>query len=68
MQIVKNTVVSMGVELFEIDGTLIERSAQPLVYLHGGYDNIFPVVEQAIEGRRPGDTLKVRLEPGGGLW
>ena len=63
MQITKNTVVSMDVALFDIDGTLIEQSEELLDYLHGGYDNIFPVVEQALEGHRPGDTLKLRLEP-----
>lgn len=63
MQIAKNTVVSMDIELFDINGTLIERSEEPLVYLHGGYDNIFPMVEQTLEGHKIGDALKVRLEP-----
>lgn len=53
----------MDIELSDINGTLVERSEQPLVYLHGGYDNIFPMVEQTLEGHKIGDALKVRLEP-----
>lgn len=53
----------MDIELSDIDGKLIERSEDALVYLHGGYDNIFPVVEGALEGHRAGDTLKLRLDP-----
>jgi FKBP-type peptidyl-prolyl cis-trans isomerase SlyD len=63
MQIAKNTVVSMDVELSDIQGNLIEGSEEPLTYLHGGYDNIFPVIEAALEGHHVGDKLKVRLEP-----
>ncbi len=63
MKIAKNTVVCIDIEMSDIHGSLIERSEEPLVYLHGGYDNIFPVVEEALEGRLAGDTLKVRLEP-----
>jgi FKBP-type peptidyl-prolyl cis-trans isomerase SlyD len=63
MKIAKNTVVAMDIELSDIHGNLIERSEDPLVYLHGGYDNIFPVVEDALEGHLAGDALKVRLEP-----
>lgn len=53
----------MDIELSDINGTLVERSEEPLVYLHGGYDNIFPMVEQTLEGHKIGDALKVRLEP-----
>ena len=63
MLIAKDTVVSLDIELSDIHGNLIERSEEPLVYLHGGYDNIFPVVEAALEGHAIGDKLKVRLEP-----
>ena len=32
-------------------------------YLHGGYDGIFPRVEQALEGKEAGYTCRVQLEP-----
>jgi FKBP-type peptidyl-prolyl cis-trans isomerase SlyD len=36
MQIAKDTVVSLTYELFGTDGALIERTEQPISYLHGG--------------------------------
>jgi FKBP-type peptidyl-prolyl cis-trans isomerase SlyD len=32
-------------------------------YLHGGYGQLFERLEQAIEGKQPGDSLQVQLEP-----
>jgi FKBP-type peptidyl-prolyl cis-trans isomerase SlyD len=63
MQIAKDTVVTLDYELFDVDGNLIEKTEEPIEYLHGGYDGIFPVVEQALDGRNVGDTCRVRLEP-----
>ncbi len=63
MSISKNTVVALDVELSDIWGTLIERSAEPLQYLHGGYGDIFPAVEAALEGKTVKDRVEVRLEP-----
>ena len=63
MQIAKNTVVSLDVVLADIWGNTIERSAEPLQYLHGGYGNIFPVAEAALEGKSVKDRVEVRLEP-----
>ena len=34
-----------------------------LSYVHGGYGQIFARLEQALEGRQPGDRLQVQLEP-----
>lgn len=63
MQVSKNTVVSLDVELADIWGNAIERSAEPLQYIHGGYGNVFPAVEAALEGRGVKDRVEVRLEP-----
>ena len=63
MIIVKDTIVSLDVELSDIWGKLIQRSEEPLQYLHGGYGNIFPAAEAALEGRRVKDRVEVRLEP-----
>jgi FKBP-type peptidyl-prolyl cis-trans isomerase SlyD len=32
-------------------------------YVHGGYGQLFDKLEQALEGRRPGEQLQVQLEP-----
>jgi FKBP-type peptidyl-prolyl cis-trans isomerase SlyD len=63
MQVAKNTVVSLDIEVSDVWGNLLERSEQPLSYLHGGYAGIVPAVEQALEGKQPGDSLSMRLEP-----
>jgi FKBP-type peptidyl-prolyl cis-trans isomerase SlyD len=63
LHIAKNTVVSLDVELSDIWGNTIQRSEEPIQYLHGGYGNIFPAAEAALEGRRVKDRLEVRLEP-----
>lgn len=63
MIITKNAVVSLEVELSDIWGNLIQKSEEPVQYLHGGYGDIFPAVEAALEGRRERDRIEVRLEP-----
>ena len=32
-------------------------------YVHGGYGQLFPKLEQALEGRQPGDSVQLQLEP-----
>jgi FKBP-type peptidyl-prolyl cis-trans isomerase SlyD len=32
-------------------------------YLHGGYGNLFPVVEALLDGKSVGDRVETRLEP-----
>ncbi len=63
MQIAMNTVVSMTYELRDSEGNVLESSAEPVSYLHGGYDNIFPRVEEELHGKSAGDTVEIGLEP-----
>jgi FKBP-type peptidyl-prolyl cis-trans isomerase SlyD len=63
VQVAKNTVVSLDYELSDAHGTLIEKTDAPIDYLHGGYEGIFPRVEEALAGKGAGDTCRVRLEP-----
>jgi FKBP-type peptidyl-prolyl cis-trans isomerase SlyD len=63
MQIGKNTVVSLTYELSDTDGKMIEKTEEPIEYLHGGYDGIFPLVEKALAGKSAGENCQVRLEP-----
>ena len=63
MQIAMNTVVSMTYELKDADGNVLESSSDPVAYLHGGYDNIFPKVEEAMHGKKVGDVVIVDLQP-----
>jgi FKBP-type peptidyl-prolyl cis-trans isomerase SlyD len=67
MQIAKNTVVSVKYQLFGTDGEMIEETQEPVEYLHGGYGNMFPAVEKALEGKDVGETCRVRLTPEDGF-
>lgn len=63
MQIVKNTIVSLNYRVTDPDGNLVDPGEQPLVYLHGGYDGIFPKLEEALHGMNEGEKLEVKLQP-----
>lgn len=63
MQIVKNSVVTITYSLSDSQGNLLEESKEPISYLHGGYDNIFPTVEEGLHGKKAGESLSMSLEP-----
>ena len=63
MRIEKNTVVTLSYRLTDAQGEFIEETEEPLVYLHGGYDGIFPRVEEALEGKEAGFNSTFHLEP-----
>ncbi len=63
MEIAKNTVVTLKYTVHDPDGNLIDDGAHPLVYLHGGYDGIFPALEEALHGKKLGEVLSVKLQP-----
>jgi FKBP-type peptidyl-prolyl cis-trans isomerase SlyD len=63
MKIGHDSVVSISYTLFDAQGESIEKTDEPIVYLHGGYGNIFPLIEQALQGKGAGDTAVVKLEP-----
>ena len=63
MQIGKDTVVSLTYRLSGAEGNLIEETDAPISYLHGGYEGIFPLVEEALEGKEPGYACELRLQP-----
>ncbi|WP_434778264.1 FKBP-type peptidyl-prolyl cis-trans isomerase [Neisseria sp. Ec49-e6-T10] len=63
MQVAKNTVVTLHYEMYDANNELIDKTEEPISYLHGGYDAIFPLVEEALEGKNTGDVVEVTLEP-----
>jgi FKBP-type peptidyl-prolyl cis-trans isomerase SlyD len=63
MKIQKDTVVTLSYKVADANGRLIEASRDPMVYLHGGYDNTLPKIEAALEGRQPGEDVTVQLKP-----
>lgn len=63
MKIAKNTVVTLHYKLSDAQGNLIEESTEPMVYLHGGYENTLPKIEEALDGKEVGYETTVHLEP-----
>ncbi|HJU71365.1 MAG TPA: peptidylprolyl isomerase [Paucimonas sp.] len=63
MKIAKNTVVSVQYKLSDAQGNLIEESQEPMVYLHGGYENTLPKIEEALEGKGVGYEITIQVEP-----
>ena len=63
MKIEKDTVVSLRYKVAEANGKLIEESKEPMVYLHGGYDNTLPKIEAALAGQEPGFQATLQLSP-----
>jgi FKBP-type peptidyl-prolyl cis-trans isomerase SlyD len=59
----KDMVVSLQYKLTDNHGKLIEETKNPITYLHGGHDGIFPMVEDALEGKVTGDKCEVQLTP-----
>lgn len=63
MKIAKDTVVSLQYTLTDAAGELLEKTEQPVSYLHGGYDAIFPLVEEQLQGKDVGDRCVVEMQP-----
>jgi FKBP-type peptidyl-prolyl cis-trans isomerase SlyD len=62
MKIDHGALVSLDVTMYDAQGSLLERSDEPLVYLHG-HDDVFPRVEQALAGKETGARIALQLEP-----
>lgn len=63
MKIGKNSVVTAHYTLKDAQDNLIEEGQEPMVYLHGGYDNVFPKIEEALEGKEKGYSTIIQLNP-----
>ncbi|MBR7798744.1 FKBP-type peptidyl-prolyl cis-trans isomerase [Undibacterium fentianense] len=63
MKIAKNTVVTVEYSLSDTMGNLIEQGQEPMVYLHGGYENTLPKIEEALEGKEIGFNETIQIEP-----
>ncbi|HEX8701454.1 MAG TPA: peptidylprolyl isomerase [Myxococcaceae bacterium] len=67
MKITKDSVVSIDYKLHLGDGEVIDESdpGEPLVYLHGHGETV-PGLENALEGKATGESLKVKVAPAEG--
>lgn len=62
MKIEKDTAVNLRYKVSDAQGKLIEESKEPMVYLHGGYGNTLPKIEEALEGKERGFEITLALE------
>jgi len=62
-QIIKDSVVTLSYEVTDPDGNVLDAGEEPLVYLHGGYDDVFAAIELALQGKGVGDTVTVKMQP-----
>lgn len=63
MKIEKNTAVTLQFKVAEANGKPIEESREPMVYLHGGYGNTLPKIEEALDGQEAGYQVVLQLKP-----
>ena len=63
MKIAKDTAVTLQYRVADANGRLIEQSKDPMVYLHGGYDNTLPKIEEALDGHEVGYETTLHLQP-----
>jgi FKBP-type peptidyl-prolyl cis-trans isomerase SlyD len=63
MLIEKNTVVTLRYSVKDVEDSVVDAGEQPLQYLHGDYDGIFPLIEEALQGKTLGDQFEVNLQP-----
>ena len=61
--VARNTVVTIAVDLRDARGAALQDDGQRVTYLHGGYGGVLEAVENALEGRRPGESISLHLEP-----
>lgn len=59
----KNSVVTLEYYIEDLQNNILDSGEESLIYLHGGYNDIFPKLEQALEGKKVGDTITVQLTP-----
>ena len=63
MKIEKNMVVSIDYVLLDSVGKTMEKTESPVSYLHGGYDEIFPIVEEELQNKKVGHSCSIMMSP-----
>ncbi|MDD2880793.1 MAG: peptidylprolyl isomerase [Rhodoferax sp.] len=67
MDIGKDTVVTLRYKVADAQGKLLEQAKEPMAYLHGGYNNTLPKIEEALEGKSAGFQTTLLLQPEDGF-
>ena len=54
--------MTLRLELHDAQGVKLQ-DASDLTYLHGGYGELFAALERVLEGKAPGESVQIQLEP-----
>lgn len=61
-KITNNTLVSISLKIEDDNGNLLDESEE-IIYLHGGYGQVFQKLEDMLEGKTTGNSFDIVLEP-----
>jgi FKBP-type peptidyl-prolyl cis-trans isomerase SlyD len=61
MTIQKNSAVTVQFHISTPQGKVLEAGQHPVAYLHGGYGNVFPKIEEALAGQGVGFATTLDL-------
>ena len=54
--------MALRVEMHDAQGGMLSPASQ-VTYLHGGYGGLLDALEQSLEGKQAGESVRVQLEP-----
>ena len=63
MQVGRDTVVSLKIQMYDAQGALLHAPEDQHTYLHGGYGGLLEALERALDGKNPGESIRLQLEP-----
>jgi FKBP-type peptidyl-prolyl cis-trans isomerase SlyD len=63
MQVGRDKVVSLKIQMHDAQGALLHAPQEPHTYLHGGYGGLPEALERSLDGKSPGESVRVQLEP-----
>jgi FKBP-type peptidyl-prolyl cis-trans isomerase SlyD len=63
MQVGRDTVVSLKIQVHDAQGALLHTPDETQTYLHGGYGGLLEALERELEGKTAGETVRLQLEP-----
>lgn len=62
MKIVPGAAVCISYSIKDNEGRILEQSDVPINYVHGGQNDLFDEIEQALEGKTKGDEVTVLIQ------
>lgn len=60
---VKDSIVTVNYEITDTNGAVLDAGEEPLMYLNGGYDNVFAAIEEGLHGKSVGETVVIKIQP-----